>query len=327
MAIKETASGENSVAITGIADGNGSRGVLGRSDHGGVKGEGDRGSGVLGISKQWMGVHGYSDSTTGGAGVWGEAIGIGVVGKSKTWAGVYGETASTTGGPAVWGEHKANGTGVFGKTTGGVGVWGVSETHEGVHAECKSPGAAALAAFNLNPAGTGAAVYARKEGAQGHAGFFEGRVWISAELAVGGDILLANADCAEDFDVVSHALAEPGSVMVLGEDGVLYPCGSAYDKRVAGVVSGAGAYRPGMILDRRNSDTNRRPVALLGKVFCKATTLNGPIEIGDLLTTSPIEGRAMKASDPAQAFGAVIGKAMCGLPKGEGLVPILISLQ
>jgi hypothetical protein len=35
----------------------------------------------------------------------------------------------------------------------------------------------------------------------------------------------------------------------------------------------------------------------------------------------------MKASDPARAFGAVIGKALEPLRSGQALVPILVTLQ
>jgi hypothetical protein len=35
----------------------------------------------------------------------------------------------------------------------------------------------------------------------------------------------------------------------------------------------------------------------------------------------------MKATDPLQAFGAVIGKALRPLGRGHGLIPILIALQ
>jgi hypothetical protein len=53
----------------------------------------------------------------------------------------------------------------------------------------------------------------------------------------------------------------------------------------------------------------------------------GAIAIGDLLTTSPTPGHAMVITDQAQAFGAVIGKALRPLSGGRGLIPILISLQ
>lgn len=230
-------------------------------------------------------------------------------------------------GVGVFGEHRGGGIGVKAMSRTGMGVAAYSKDYEAVHAETHSQHVAAIAAYNLNPRGTGAALYAKKEGQAGHAGFFDGRVWVGGELSVGGDILLANADCAEDFDVVCATLAEPGSVMVIGEDGVLHPCQTPYDKCVAGVISGAGRYRPGLILDKQADSANRSPVALLGKVCCKVTAENGAIAMGDLLTTSSIAGHAMRASDPARAFGSVIGKALQPLDSGEGLIPILIALQ
>jgi hypothetical protein len=115
--------------------------------------------------------------------------------------------------------------------------------------------------------------------------------------------------------------------MVLDENGVLRPSNTSYDRKVAGVISGAGDFRPGLILDRQGSLAGRLPLALVGKVYCKVDAAYGPIEVGDLLTTSPTPGHAMKASDPAQAFGAVIGKALRPLKSGQALVPILVSLQ
>ncbi|HKU88937.1 MAG TPA: hypothetical protein VJP84_04050 [Steroidobacteraceae bacterium] len=232
-----------------------------------------------------------------------------------------------TAGIGVCGEHRGGGIGVKAQSRSGMGLAAYSAGHEAVHAETQSPQTAAIAAYNLNARGTGAALFAKKTGPHGHAGFFDGRVWIGGELGVGGDILLANADCAEDFDVIDLGLAEPGSVMVIGDDGVLHPCATAYDKRVAGVISGAGQYKPGLILDKQAGVADRSPVALLGKVCCKVTADAGAIEIGDLLTTSAVPGHAMKASDAARAFGAVIGKALRPLRAGSGLIPILIALQ
>ena len=101
----------------------------------------------------------------------------------------------------------------------------------------------------------------------------------------------------------------------------------AYDRRVAGVVSGAGNYKPAVILDRHATKTPRRPLALMGKVYCRVDASESPIAIGDLLTTSATPGHAMKAENPALAFGAVIGKALRPLASGRGLVPILVALQ
>jgi hypothetical protein len=141
------------------------------------------------------------------------------------------------------------------------------------------------------------------------------------------DIVLPNADCAEEFDVSSSEEIPAGAVMVIGEKDTLHLCANAYDKRVAGVVSGAGDCRPGLVLGRQASAQARVPLALSGKVFCKVDAQLGPIEVGDLLTTSSTPGHAMKATDPAKAFGAVIGKALQPLEKGCGLIPILVALQ
>jgi hypothetical protein len=142
-----------------------------------------------------------------------------------------------------------------------------------------------------------------------------------------GDIILANADCAEEFDIADPDAVEPGTVMVLDNCGQLQQSREAYDKKVAGVISGAGDFRPGIILDRRGQARNRMPLALVGKAFCKADAQYGSIRVGDLLTTSLTGGHAMKAIDPQQAFGAVLGKALRPLECGKGLIPILISLQ
>lgn len=151
---------------------------------------------------------------------------------------------------------------------------------------------------------------------------------VAGNILVTGDINLANADCAEEFDICETEQIEAGTVMVLGEDGKLQQSQHAYNKRVVGVVSGAGDYKPGIVLDKQEeSGHTRKPIALLGKVYCKVDAQYGAIEVGDLLTTSPTPGHAMKADDPAKAFGAVIGKALRPLPEGHSLIPILVALQ
>jgi hypothetical protein len=265
-------------------------GVMGKSDAVGVWGE----------SRTWNGTAGISHSTTGGAGVYGEGVagGPGVMGISSKWIGVYGETRGSENGPAgVWGEGKEGGSGVKGHASG--------------------PGAAGVAGFHLTNRGPG--IF----GKGAPAGRFEG------DVEVTGDIRLANADCAEDFDVISAPEVCAGSVLVLGTAGVLEPCTSAYDRRVVGVVSGAGSYRPAVILDRLAAEPSgsRKPIALVGKVFCAVDAAYGPVAVGDLLTTSPTPGHAMRALDPGRAFGAVLGKALADAPTGTALIPILVTLQ
>jgi hypothetical protein len=155
----------------------------------------------------------------------------------------------------------------------------------------------------------------------------DGDVHTKGNHIVDGDIQLSGADYAEDFDIVYPEGAEPGTVMVLDNSGGVRVSDEAYDRRVAGVVSGAGGYRPAVILDRQDAGRNRRPLALMGKVYCRVDASDNPIAIGDLLTTSSTPGHAMKAVNPTRAFGAVIGKALRPLAGGRGLVPILVALQ
>lgn len=148
-----------------------------------------------------------------------------------------------------------------------------------------------------------------------------------------GDIILRNADCAEEFDVLPEVDAEPGTVMALGAEGQLRPSLHAHERGVVGVVSGAGAYRPGIVLDRqrdRHADGRprvRRPIALVGKVYVKVVDETGPIAIGDLLVPSSVPGHAMRAGDALTAFGSVIGKALAPHAAGSGLIPMVIALQ
>jgi hypothetical protein len=205
------------------------------------------------------------------------------------------------------------------------GVEGSSQRYNGVQGKSEAPGASGV--YGENSAG-GIGVAGRSM--QGIGVFGEGGVLAGkfiGDVEVSGDIRLANADCAEDFDIHRAEDVAPGTVMVLDGDGALRASRTAYDKRVAGVISGAGSLRPGIILDRQTTDGNRMPIALLGKVYCMIDADYSAVEVGDLLTTSPTIGHAMKASDPALAFGAVIGKALRPIALGRGLIPVLVSLQ
>jgi hypothetical protein len=141
-----------------------------------------------------------------------------------------------------------------------------------------------------------------------------------------GDVKLRGSDCAEDFEIATDNV-EPGTVMSIDVDGRLRPSRDAYDKTVAGIVSGAGAYRPGIILGRNSSSSCCVPIALTGRAFCKVDASSGPVAVGDLLTTSPRPGYAMSVVDPSRAHGAVLGKALQPLESGTGLIPVLVALQ
>jgi hypothetical protein len=193
---------------------------------------------------------------------------------------------------------------------GKAGVFGASENGAGVLGYARAKDMPAVFAF-----GGLLAIALGKE----FAAEFRG------DVKVEGDILLTAADCAEQFDVVDRA-AEPGSVVVIDADSALRQSSEPYDTKVAGVISGAGSYRPGIILDKQESSEDRLSVSLIGKVFCKVDGNYGSIAVGDLLTTSSTPGHAMKASDPQRAFGAVLGKALKPWQGGRGLIPILVAL-
>jgi len=316
---------DNQAAVAGVSEN--FVGVWGESHSPGQPG-------VFGRSPNWQGVHGESTNQAGVAGfstnfvgVWGESQSKGhpgVFGKSTDWNGVYGESENQAAVAGisknfvgVWGEsHSAGYAGVLGKSTDWNGVYGestnqaavvgVSTNFDGVWGMSHSPDHAGVSGHNDKG---------------GLAAYFEGNVVVT------GDISLSGADCAEQFNIAGVETIEPGNVVVIDCDGALRQSQNAYDKKVAGVISGAGDYRPALVLDRHQSQTNRQPVALVGKVYCKVDAQYSSIEVGDLLTSSPTPGHAMKASDPARAFGSVIGKALRCLADGSGLIPVLVALQ
>jgi len=353
----------------------------------GVVGEGVVFEGVRGISHaSWHGgVVGINDNNNAdktnpaGPGVFGTSQGTGVQGDSQTWMGVYGSTRSTIGGAGVMGEHPAGGPGVIGKSDGGIGVYGISATGEGVHAETNSAGTAAIAAYQNNASGIGAAVYAENRGA-GPGGIFKGAsaagvyatsaafeavhaessspstaaiaayqlnpagtgaalyaksngkapaCFFDGDVTVTGDVYLTNRDVAERFLIEAAQASEPGTVMVTTHDGMLTACTQAYDRRVVGVVSGAGALRPAMTLGEELLAMGEASavIALIGTANCRADASHGAIRPGDFLTTSPTPGHAMRADDDLRSRGAIIGKALGSLAEGRGLVMMLVALQ
>lgn len=155
----------------------------------------------------------------------------------------------------------------------------------------------------------------------------DGNLKVLHDVIVNGDVKLSGSDCAEAFDIDSSVQLEPGTVMVIGTGETLRACQEAYDRRVAGVISGAGGYSPAIVLGSRPGVAGRLPLALTGRVYCKADARYGPIGVGDLLTTSSTPGHAMAARDREKAFGAVLGKALSSLQEGQGLIPVLVTLH
>lgn len=140
--------------------------------------------------------------------------------------------------------------------------------------------------------------------------------------------ITGGADVAEPFPVAGDDI--PAGALVTIDPttpGQLVLSAQAYDKRVAGIVSGANGVQPGLTLRQTNGLEGGRNIALTGRVYALADAGNGAIEPGDLLTTSDTPGHAMKATDATRAQGAIVGKAMSSLNQGRGFVLVLVSLQ
>ena len=123
---------------------------------------------------------------------------------------------------------------------------------------------------------------------------------------------------------------EPGDVVVIDSEqpGHLLVSGKRYDRTVAGIISGAGGVKTGMLMGQAGTKADgKQSVALTGRVFVKADASKGAIRPGDLLTTSDLPGHAMKVSDHGLAQGAILGKAMTALNEGTGMVLVLVTLQ
>jgi hypothetical protein len=218
---------------------------------------------------------------------------------------------STTNAAAVHGIGQANGHAVL----------GVSSKGDGVHGQSEVANMSGVA--GINSAG-GNGVYGASSG---NAGCFDGNVQVNGNITVSGDLFLPGADCAENFDVAANQTLAPGMLVALDERGALRRSERPYDRTVAGVIAGAGKYRPGIILDQQQSASPRAALSLIGKTYCYADATHASIAVGDLLTSSATPGHVMKADDSARSFGAVVGKALQPLYSGKGLIPILIALQ
>jgi hypothetical protein len=68
-------------------------------------------------------------------------------------------------------------------------------------------------------------------------------------------------------------------------------------------------------------------VTLGAYAHCKVDADIAPIEVGDLLATSPTKGHAQKVVGGAKAVGAILGKALGSLSSGKGKIPVLVTLH
>ncbi len=151
----------------------------------------------------------------------------------------------------------------------------------------------------------------------------------SGDLWILGGITAAGNDVAEPFDLTGKEHIEMGDVVIIDPANPLHikKSDKSYDRSVAGIIS--SQEQAGYIAGSRTDGTSDKPVALVGRVQCKVTTENGPIRIGDLLTTSPTPGHAMRVSDDnyLKAVGAILGKALEPFDGDKGQIMVLVTLQ
>ncbi len=134
-------------------------------------------------------------------------------------------------------------------------------------------------------------------------------------------------DYAEGFNVTDKNNIKPGTVLIIDTEnpGKLTISDEPYDTRVAGIVSGANNLSSAVRLGVDQFDHN---VALAGRVYVNADATEAEIVPGDLLTTAATAGYAMKATDYMRARGAILGKSMERLEKGnKGQILVLVTLQ
>jgi hypothetical protein len=216
-----------------------------------------------------------------------------------------------------------------------------------VETTIKSNDERAILALDSNPVGlAGRRVWTLESGVGGVAGVFgiydrtankeRLKIFPDGLVSVNSLELRGGSDFSENFDIGNANTngaatgIEPGMLVSINpaRPGKLLLSGRGYDRRVVGVISGAGGVKPGVVMGQEGSLADgKHPVALSGRVYAWVDATRGAIRPGDLLTTSPTPGHAMKVRDAARAQGAIIGKAMTGLKSGRGLVLVLVTLQ
>jgi len=344
------------VGVQGVSDTG--LGVYGSGNQG-VLGSGSQQQGVMGYTTATI-------TTTGGTGGEGPNAGVvGKATASSGLAhGVYGTV--TTNNFSAYGVHgEAPGTGVYGVSTegatgvvgrgqigvsgigGGLGVFGQSSVENG----------GGLHGVSYANTGIGNGVYGRTESPSGNGGYFfndsasGGTALYAVTDANSGDIIVAannastpdvefrvnssgnvyadaafnggGADYAEMMPAVANL--EASDVLVIGPDGRLTQSSEPFQNTVIGVYS----TQPGFIAgsgDDQKDLSGHIPLAVMGVVPVKISAENGSIMPGDMLVASNIPGHAMFAGDnPPQ--GTVIGKALQGFEKGEGVIMMMVMLQ
>ncbi len=164
----------------------------------------------------------------------------------------------------------------------------------------------------------------------------DSELWLGDHSEGGKELSIRPPDLAEIFKTTHPVL--PGDVLVIDPDNahLLSKSNNPYASNAIGVVSSAPAMvftGNGLITTPETSTqpTTHPAVALTGRIPVKVSMENGPIEPGDLLTTSSQPGIAMKATDIQRSEHAVIGKALQTFdnasPEETGIILAIIMIR
>ena len=270
-----------------------------------------------------MGVAGFASSTSGHTfGVWG-----GNVSTSPYSIGVLGNSLATSG--EVYGVQGI----IHSTTTNAAAVSGSVDASSGqtyaVYGNNPSVTNGAAGVFGLSSAASGETygVLGRSNSPNGWAGYFDGPVRITGKLTVDGatDPLIG-----EYFKVDTSLSYEFGDILIIDPTSDTYKLSdSPNDTRIAGVVWE----------DTMPNEQGEIMVIFMGaetptkKMYVKADASYGPIQRGDLLTTSSTPGHAMRA-EPVDVGGVkiyrpgtILGKALEPLGEGKALIRVFVTLQ
>lgn len=126
---------------------------------------------------------------------------------------------------------------------------------------------------------------------------------------------IVRADSLGSGTISTHTVkdkaAEDGDIVSLtDEKDILALTSVSYDEKMWGVVD----LHPVVVVRNVGMDT---PIVRIGETMVNVTTINGPIHIGDYVTSSEIPGKGQKATD---STGYVLGVAMENFTEADGKI-------
>ncbi|MEK7632960.1 MAG: hypothetical protein AAB473_04180 [Patescibacteria group bacterium] len=155
----------------------------------------------------------------------------------------------------------------------------------------------------------------------------EFRVTTAGDAFVDGAFTGAGADFAEFFPTADTALGDQDIVCLDGALAKNVKRCDAGETNIVGVVSTNPAFIGNNIGDGTEDyrgNSRYRLVGLIGQIDTKVSTANGPIAVGDpISTSSSLAGYGSKAHGPVR----IVGFALQSLSSGTGVIRVLVSPQ